>query len=218
MRRKKDPAPALWNHDRSLLPAFGSLCGVDEAGRGPLAGNVVAACVVFDLSGKFLPGVNDSKQLKPEQREALFPLIQERCVAWSLGEATPEEIDRINILQATFLAMRRALAALVLEPSLILVDGSLGIPEIRFSQKKLVGGDGLSASIAAASILAKVTRDRAMRKWHEHFPEYGFAQHKGYATEMHRTAISRHGLSPLHRRSFCRAFLEEAAVEVNFQA
>ncbi len=207
MKKRPDPGPRLWRHDRTLAPS-GWLCGIDEVGRGPLAGNVVAACVVFDLNEKPIPGLNDSKKLRPAAREALFPLIRQRAVAWSIGEATPEEIDRINILQATFLAMRRALESMSLKPGLLLVDGNLNIPDLDFPQKTLVGGDGLSASIAAASILAKVMRDRAMKKWDDSLPGYGFGRHKGYGTVEHRKAILRKGLSPLHRRSFCSAFTQ----------
>ena len=203
MKKKADPAPILWEHDRDLLPVSGFLCGIDEVGRGPLAGNVVAACVILDLSAEFIPGVNDSKKVSPETREALFPLIQERAVTWSIGEATPEEIDELNILQATFLAMRRALESLTIKPALLLVDGNQTIPGINLPQKTLVGGDSLSASIAAASILAKVVRDRQMEEWDQRFPEYGFAQHKGYGTSFHNEALNKHGLSLIHRRSFC---------------
>ena len=137
--KKPDPGPRLWKHDRRLSQA-GLLCGIDEVGRGPLAGNVVVVCVVLDLATLPIPNLNDSKQLTPMQRKALFPLILERTLAWSLGEATPEEIDQINILQATFLAARRALAALSLKPALLLVDGNRKIPGVDFPQKTLVGG------------------------------------------------------------------------------
>jgi len=207
MRKKPNPGPRLWKHDRKLA-SEGLLCGIDEVGRGPLAGNVVVACVVLDLSARPISGLNDSKQLTPEFREALFPLICERALAWSIGEATPEEIDTINILQATFLAMRRALESLRIRPALLLVDGNQNIPEVDLPQKTLVGGDGLSASIAAASVLAKVIRDNAMRAWDVRLPAYGFARHKGYATAEHRKVLLQNGLSSIHRRSFCSLFAQ----------
>lgn len=141
-------------------------------------------------------------------REALFPLIQEKALAWSVGEATPEEIDGINILQATFLAMRRALESLSMKPALLLVDGNQKVPGVNIPQKTLVGGDALSASIAAASVLAKVIRDRAMVEWDHRLPGYGFGDHKGYGTVEHREALFRKGVSPIHRRSFCSAFIQ----------
>jgi ribonuclease HII len=207
VRGKPDPALRLWEYDRAI-PAAGFLCGIDEAGRGPLAGNVVAACVVLDLKAQPISGVDDSKRLSPKAREALFPQIRERALAFGIGEATPEEIDRVNILQATFLAMRRALEAMPMKPDLLLVDGNQTVPGVDIPQKTAVGGDGLSLSVAAASILAKVTRDRAMAEWDRIYPEYGFARHKGYGTAEHRESLLRHSLSPIHRRSFCRSFLQ----------
>jgi len=206
MARKKDVAPALWAHDQSFEMSA-VLCGIDEVGRGPLAGNVVAACVILDLSLPPITGLNDSKKLSPEMREALFPIILQQALAWGIGEATPEEIDRLNILNATFLAMRRALDSLPKRPAFLLVDGNQTIPGVSIPQKTLVGGDGVSASIAAASVLAKVTRDRSMMAWDQKFPEYGFASHKGYGTAEHREALGQHGVSPIHRHSFCSAFL-----------
>lgn len=202
-RVKPDPAPALWAHDRAQFPPGGLLCGIDEVGRGPLAGGVVAACVVLDLDSTPLAGLNDSKKLSPAKRELLDPVIRARAIAWSIGEATPEEIDRHNILQATFLAMRRALDALKIAPALLLVDGNQHIPGVDVPQKTVVGGDALSASIAAASVLAKVFRDRGMTGAEDRYPGYGFAQHKGYGTAVHCEAVRRLGLSPLHRKSFC---------------
>lgn len=207
-----DPAIALWAHDRALAADGAVICGVDEVGRGPLAGNVVAACVIFreaDLGGGLLPGLNDSKKLTPAKREALAPRIRERALAWSIGEATPEEIDRINILQATFLAMRRALEALAVVPDHLLVDGNQKIPGVPGRQTTVVKGDALSASIAAASVLAKVHRDRAMTEAEAIFPGYGFAAHKGYGTKEHADAIIRLGLTPLHRTSFCGNIVPE---------
>ncbi len=203
--KRSAPERNLWEHDCTLRPASGALAGIDEAGRGPLAGSVVAACVAFAADMEPIPGVDDSKRLSAAAREALFPVIQQRALAFGIGEASCEEIDRLNILQATFLAMRRALSALGLRPALLLVDGNQMVPGAEAPQLPIVGGDGLSAAIAAASILAKVTRDRAMCAWDRRYPEYGFARHKGYGTVAHRRALQRHGLSPLHRLSFCRA-------------
>jgi ribonuclease HII len=183
-----------------------------------LAGNVVAACVILDLTRPPLAGLNDSKQLSAGEREALYAEIAGTAVAYGIGESTPEEIDRINILQATFLAMRRAYEALGEPPplgtgGLLLVDGNRGVPGLRCNQRCLVKGDGLSASVAAASILAKVTRDRQLVELHRLHPEYRFDAHKGYGTAAHREAIARHGLTPFHRRSFC---LDEARQESLF--
>ncbi len=200
MPKKRDP---LWEFDCALLPEFPILCGVDEVGRGPLAGNVVAACVILDFAAKPIQGLNDSKKLSEAVREELFIEIRGRAVAYGVGECSPLEIDRFNILRASLLAMRRALEAMGVPPGLLLVDGNQRIPDVRWAQKTVVKGDGLSASIAAASILAKVTRDRQMLVLHAAHPEYGFDAHKGYATQIHRDAIGKHGLTPLHRRTFC---------------
>jgi len=205
MGRKRD---ALWEFDTALLPEFPVLCGVDEVGRGPLAGNVVAACVILDFNAKPIRGLNDSKKLSEPVREELHAEIRARAFAYGVGECSPEEIDRFNILRASLLAMRRALEAMGIPPGLLLVDGNQRIPDIRWAQRTLVQGDGRSASIAAASILAKVTRDRQMVELHAGYPEYGFDSHKGYATQMHRDAIRKHGLTPIHRRTFCAAPLE----------
>lgn len=209
------PGLALWSHDQGLLAEFPVLGGVDEVGRGPFAGNVVAACVILDLSRPPIEALNDSKKVKSETRDLLYDEIRATAVAYGIGESTPEEIDRVNILQATFLAMRRALAAMTRDPGLLLVDGNQLIPEVQLPQRCLVKGDGLSASIAAASILAKVTRDRQMADLHRLHPEYGFDSHKGYGTAQHREAIARFGLTPFHRRSFCH---EEARQESLFGA
>jgi ribonuclease HII len=186
-----------------MLDEFPVLCGVDEVGRGPLAGNVVAACVILDFKAKPIKGLNDSKKLTPAVRESLNAEIRARAVAYGVGECSPEEIDKHNILRASLLAMRRALEAMGLPPGLLLVDGNQRIPDVPWPQKTLVKGDGRSASIAAASILAKVVRDRQMQDMHAAYPQYGFDAHKGYATQVHRDAIERHGLTPIHRKSFC---------------
>lgn len=182
-----------------------SLLGVDEAGRGPLAGPVVAAAVALSETAD-LPGLNDSKQLSERQREALFDAIIGSALAYGVGEASHHEIDRINILQASFLAMRRAIAvacASGFTPELVLVDGNFRIPSgIDYPQQAIIKGDALSRNIAAASILAKVTRDRTMVAYHQQFPQYGFDGHKGYPTKHHRETLQRIGPCAIHRRSF----------------
>jgi len=176
------------------------LAGVDEAGRGPLAGPVVAAAVVLP-PGARIAGVDDSKRVEPEERQRLFDIIQARAVGVGVGIVDHVTIDRINILQATRLAMSQALAALALEPELVLTD-FVEVPGLRCPQRNLVEGDRRSASVAAASIIAKVTRDRIMEAADRDFPVYGFGRHKGYATPEHRDALERHGPCPLHRRTF----------------
>lgn len=216
---KPDVSAALWAHDRALRDTApgGLVIGIDEVGRGPLAGNVVAACVVLDLDDATacaLAGLNDSKKLAPAKRDLLAPRIRATARAWAIGEATPREIDEINILQATFLAMRRALEGLQSflaahpQPLLLLVDGNKKIPGLNLAshtveQHTIVKGDGLSASIAAASVLAKIHRDAQLAEAEALYPGYGFAAHKGYPTVEHREAILRHGLTAIHRRSFC---------------
>lgn len=176
------------------------VCGVDEAGRGPLAGPVSAAAVILDAS-RPIAGLNDSKKLSEKKRDALAPLIRERALAWAVAFAEVEEIDRLNILQATLLAMRRAVEALPVPPQFIQVDG-LYCPQTGIPSEAIVQGDGKVAAISAASILAKTARDARMMQLHEQFPCYGFAQHKGYPTAAHLDALRKHGVSPLHRRSF----------------
>ncbi|HEX2439193.1 MAG TPA: ribonuclease HII, partial [Methylomirabilota bacterium] len=176
------------------------VAGVDEAGRGPLAGPVVAAAVII-APDRRVRGVNDSKVLPPERREELFALIQERAVAVGVGIVDHLTIDRINILEATRLAMDQALAALSVVPELIITD-FVALRAVPCPQRNLVDGDARCASVAAASIIAKVTRDRLMHEIDVKYPMYGFAKHKGYATPEHIAAIDRHGLCPLHRRSF----------------
>jgi len=183
------------------------ICGVDEAGRGPLAGPVCAAAVILPAHLE-LPGLTDSKKLTDKRRRELFPLIKEQAVAYGIGLASEQEIDEINILQATFLAMERALAQLSVRPDLALIDGNrekdFGIPV-----KTVVKGDSLSANIAAASILAKVTRDDMMLEIAKKYPEYGFEIHKGYGTKAHYEALRAHGASPVHRNTFLRKFYGE---------
>lgn len=184
------------------------IAGVDEAGRGPLAGPVLAAAVVLDPRAP-IEGLADSKQLSATARERLACLIRERAYAWSLGRADAGDIDRINILQATLLAMARAVTGLPMSPERVMVDG-LHCPELPCSVQAVVGGDRLVASISAASILAKVTRDAEMVELDRRYPEYGFKRHKGYPTREHREVLRRLGPCPIHRRSFApvRAVIE----------
>jgi ribonuclease HII len=177
------------------------IAGVDEAGRGPIAGPVVAACVVLPPCHT-LTGIADSKQLTPAQREALYAAITQRALAWAIGLASPREIERYNILQASLLAMRRAVLALPLPPQRVLVDGKHAIPNLPLPQQAVVGGDALEESIAAASILAKVARDRIMRELDRLYPQYGFAQHKGYPTALHLERLRQYGACPAHRRTY----------------
>ena len=182
------------------------ICGVDEAGRGPLAGPVCAAAVILprDLE---IPGLTDSKKLTDKKRRELFPIIKEQAIAYGIGFASEQEIDEINILQATFLAMQRAIDQLEGKADLALIDGNrqkdFGLPALT-----VVKGDSLSANIAAASVLAKVTRDDLMLEMAETYPEYGFEVHKGYGTKAHYDALRKYGASPIHRQSFLKKFYE----------
>ena len=180
------------------------ICGVDEAGRGPLAGPVCAAAVILPR-GLEIPGLTDSKKLTDKKRRELFPVIQEQAIAYGIGFATEQEIDEIIILQATFLAMQRALDQLNVKRDLALIDGNrekdFGLPV-----KTVVKGDSLSANIAAASVLAKVTRDNLMVEMAETYPQYGFEIHKGYGTKAHYAALREHGASPIHRMTFLKKF------------
>ena len=198
----------LWKiEDEYLSAGIQLICGVDEAGRGPLAGPVCAAAVIlpphFDL-----PGLNDSKKLTDKRRRELFPLIKDAAIAYGIGFASHEEVDSINILQATYLAMERAIAQLSISPEQLLIDGNrakdFGIPT-----RTVVKGDSLSASIAAASVLAKVSRDDLMLQAAEEYPRYGFEIHKGYGTKAHYEALSSFGPSPIHRKTFLKKFYGE---------
>ena len=182
-----------------LLPE-GLVCGVDEAGRGPLAGPVVAAAVILDPKNPIL-GLNDSKKLSAKRREALAVEIRAKALAWSVAEASVEEIDRINILQASLLAMRRAVEGLAVSPEKAVIDGNR-CPQLDCPAEAIVGGDGKVASIAAASILAKTVRDAGMLLLHADYPMYGFDRHMGYPTAFHLQALRLHGASPVHRRSY----------------
>ena len=182
-----------------------AICGIDEAGRGPLAGPVAAGAVILPKDCRILY-LNDSKKLSPARRDALFDEIREKAVAFSIGISSPERIDEINILQATYEAMRKAVAGLSVQPDLLLND-AVTIPEVQIRQVPIVKGDAKSVSIAAASILAKVTRDRMMEEYDAMWPEYGFAKHKGYGTAQHIAALKEYGPCPIHRRSFIGHFV-----------
>ena len=199
----------MWEIEDSLYAqGMEILCGVDEAGRGPLAGPVYAAAVILPRHLE-IPGLTDSKKLSDKKRRELFPVIQEQATAFGIGFASEGEIDEINILQATFLAMKRALAQLPIRPDLALIDGNretdFGIPV-----KTVVKGDSLSANIAAASILAKVSRDDYMLRLAEAYPQYGFDIHKGYGTKAHYQALREFGPSDVHRKTFLKSFYGKA--------
>lgn len=193
----------LYEFDKSFNKV---IIGIDEAGRGPLAGPVVASAVIIKEYSQEFEMINDSKKLSEKKREELFDIIIEKCQV-GVGIATVEEIDEINILNATFLAMRRAIEDLE-EEGYVLVDGNHLIREYAGEQKFVIKGDSLSLSIAAASIVAKVSRDRIMEKTGEKYPEYEFAKHKGYGTKLHREKILEFGASPVHRRTFLRKILK----------
>lgn len=192
---------------RAKAEGFSAICGIDEAGRGPLAGPVCAAAVILPF-GCEIDGLNDSKKLTEKKREALFEVVQERALAYSIALVDHKIIDEINILEATFLAMRQAAEGLQIPADYALVDGNrskgLSIPHVC-----VVGGDAKSPSIAAASILAKVTRDRLMLDYAAQYPEYLFEKHKGYGTKAHYEAILAHGPSPIHRMTFLKKFYEK---------
>ena len=198
----------MWEiEDENYAEGVEVICGVDEAGRGPLAGPVCAAAVILPPHTQ-IPGLNDSKKLSDKRRRELFPVICEQALAYGIAFATEQEIDEINILHATFLAMERALAQLKIPPDLVLIDGNrqkdFGLPV-----KTVVKGDSLSANIAAASVLAKVTRDDFMVRQAEQFPEYGFEIHKGYGTKAHYAALEQYGACPIHRKTFLKKFYEQ---------
>lgn len=195
----------MWLIENSLYEqGIEVICGVDEAGRGPLAGPVCAAAVILPPHLD-IPGLDDSKKLTDKRRRELMPIIKEKAIAYGIGFASHEEIDEINILQATFLAMQRALDQLQVKPDFALIDGNrekdFGLPV-----KTVVKGDSLSANIAAASVLAKVTRDDLMEAVAEEYPHYGFEIHKGYGTKAHYAALTEHGPSPIHRMTFLKKF------------
>ena len=193
----------LWEiESQCFAEGYGLICGVDEAGRGPLAGPVYAAAVILP-EGLRIEGLNDSKKLTEKKREKLFDIICEKALFYGVGFASEKEIDEVNILEATYLAMNRAIEAMGIVPDIALIDGNRS-RGIRFPNRCIVGGDGKSASIAAASILAKVSRDRYMLKMAEDYPQYHFAKHKGYGTKLHYEALQEFGPSPIHRLTFLK--------------
>ena len=198
----------MWEiEDGFFSGGVGTICGVDEAGRGPLAGPVYAAAVILPPHLD-IPGLTDSKKLTDKKRRELFPIIQEQAIAYGIGFATEKEIDEINILQATYEAMREAIRNLGIAPDILLND-AVTIPEVSIPQVPIIKGDAKSISIGAASIIAKVTRDRLMREYDKVMPEYGFAAHKGYGSAAHIAALQKYGPSPIHRKSFIGHFVEE---------
>jgi len=195
-------------YEKALKQAgYTCVAGVDEAGRGPLAGDVFAAAVILPES-HFADGITDSKKLSEKKREALYEVITQNALAWSVGRATPEEIDEINILNATHLAMNRAVEGLKIKPDFVLIDGN-SIKNMEIDHKCIVKGDSLSLSVAAASIIAKVSRDRYITELSEKYPEYNFAKHKGYGTKEHTEAILKYGPCEIHRRSFLKKLYGE---------
>ena len=204
---KNEQPTDLWAYEReAFADGVKLVCGVDEAGRGPLAGPVCAAAVILPPE-LVIPGLNDSKKLTDKKRRELYDVITAEAVSYGIAFASEKEIDEINILQATFLAMARAMEKLTPQPEIALIDGNrakdFGLPV-----RTIVKGDSLSASIAAASILAKVTRDRLMEQYDEAYPQYGFAIHKGYGTQRHYEALREFGPSPIHRMTFLKKFYE----------
>lgn len=185
--------------------AFGYVCGIDEVGRGPLAGPVVAGAVILPSDCQILY-INDSKKLSAKKREELYPIIMEEAVSVGIGMVSPQRIDEINILQATYEAMREAIHNLSVKPDILLND-AVTIPEVTIQQVPIIKGDTKSISIGAASIIAKVTRDRLMEEYDKVFPEYGFASNKGYGTKAHIEALKVYGATPIHRRSFIQKFI-----------
>lgn len=194
--------------ENAISKGFKTICGIDEAGRGPLAGPVYAAAVILPL-GLEITGLNDSKKLSEKKREELFDVICEKAVDFSIGIADEKEIDEINILNATFLAMKRAVDGLKIKPDYALIDGNR-YPRIGgVTEETIVKGDGKSMSVAAASILAKVSRDRYMLEIAEKYPQYCFEKHKGYGTKLHYEMLEKYGISPVHRKSFLKKLLGE---------
>ncbi len=192
---------------QAIADGYKLVCGIDEAGRGPLCGPVCAAAVILPLDCE-IEGINDSKKLSEKKREMLFDIITEKAIAYAVYMADAQTIDQINILQATFLAMRNAVEGLSVKPDIALVDGN-GKPGLDIEERTVVKGDAKSVSIAAASILAKVSRDRYMLEMDKQYPEYQFAKHKGYGTKLHYEMLAEHGVSPIHRRTFLKKILGE---------
>ena len=194
--------PSFEYEERRYAEGYSAVCGLDEAGRGPLCGPVVAAAVILPL-GLEIEGLNDSKKLSEKKREALFDVIKEKAIAYAIAQASPEEIDEINILNASMLAMRRAVEALNVPADFALIDGNCS-RGFNIPTETVVKGDSKSYSIAAASILAKVTRDRQCIELDAAYPQYGIAKHKGYPTKDHMDAVREHGVAPIYRKSFLK--------------
>ena len=205
LKKELDRLEAMSVYEREYA-GWGAVCGIDEAGRGPLAGPVVAGAVILPKDEKILY-VNDSKKLSEKKREMLYDEIMDRALAVGVGIVGPERIDEINILQATYEAMRMAVAQLKVQPDILLND-AVTIPDLKVRQVPIVKGDAKSVSIAAASIIAKVTRDRLMREYGQVFPEYEFASNKGYGTKSHIEALKTYGPTPIHRRTFIQHFVQ----------
>ena len=191
--------------EKALAEGYEIICGIDEAGRGPLAGPVFAAAVILP-KGHIVEGVNDSKKLSEKKREMLFDKIIEECVSYSVGTASEKEIDEINILQATFRAMKRAVEGLKIKPDIALIDGNKK-PGLDIAEWDIIKGDSKSASIAAASIIAKVSRDRYMLEIAKEYPQYQFEKHKGYGTKLHYEMLEKYGISPVHRKTFLKKLI-----------
>lgn len=206
LERERKRTEGLWEYEKQYA-AYSAICGIDEVGRGPLAGPVVAGAVIFPRDCDILY-INDSKQLTEKKREELYDIIQEKAAAWAVGFATAQRIDEINILQATFEAMRQAVGKLSVTPDLLLND-AVTIPGLPMRQIPIIKGDAKSVSIGAASIMAKVTRDRLMVEYDREFPEYGFANNKGYGSASHIEALKKYGPAPIHRRSFIGNFVQQ---------
>ena len=197
----------LFEYDSAVRTEYPVICGVDEAGRGPLAGDVYAAAVVLN-DDVLINYLNDSKKISEKRRELLYDDVIEKADAYCIATASVEEIDRLNILQATMLAMKRAVAGLGVQPDIALIDGNR-LPDIDCECRYVIHGDAVSASIAAASILAKVARDRYMRELDEKYPQYCFGKHKGYGTAMHYEKLAEYGISDVHRRTFLKKLYDE---------
>lgn len=204
-----EPEPDLYGFDSDIRKEYGVVCGIDEAGRGPLAGDVFAAAVILD-EGTVIEGINDSKKLTEKKRELLFDEICSKARAYCIARASVEEIETLNILQADFRAMERAYNGLGMPAGIVLVDGNQ-LPEIDAEMRYVIKGDARSASIAAASILAKVARDGYMKQMAEIYPQYGFEKHKGYGTKAHYAAVGQYGLCEIHRKSFFKKYFEKKA-------
>lgn len=205
----EEQKPDLYGFDSGIRAEFGTVCGIDEAGRGPLAGDVFAAAVILD-EGTVIEGINDSKKLTEKKRELLFDEIREKARAYCIARASVAEIEELNILQADFRAMERAYQGLGVPADIVLVDGNQ-LPDIKARMRYVIKGDANSASIAAASILAKVARDRYMKQMAEIYPQYGFDKHKGYGTKAHYAAVEKFGLCEIHRKSFFKKYFEKKA-------